>query len=314
MNNLTSEKINSISNLEFINNLDDIFYNLLYSSQNGYINLHSKSAVNDFENYIEKFDWEVSKISDKINSSNIAQIINSKKKEFIAELEKHYEEEVQIWAQEVFDNFIQNILFSAGLNKTNTKYIDMLYERILSAINWLGDFRKFENEDKNILLEKINQEFNDSLRASFSDFMPKQRPNKTNPATFLKALKIYRENFEEFLLIDFQNNFHDISQEDLAYLNILKSKAMSSEKNIKDDEIDLINCALLMLNLKSDNLKYRFIKELLKDFDNFTMQNKKITEDDKISLTKRRLELFKDSLSSKQEYRYFKKKLISLNE
>lgn len=311
MNELTQNYVDSISYLEFINNLDDIFYDLLYSPQRGYINLHSKNAVNDFTSYIEKFDWEISKISDKISCTNLAQIVNLKKEEFINELKKHYFEEVKAWAQEVFENLLQNILFSAGLNRDKKENLDILYNRAISAIGWFGDIVKLDKETKNLLVEKFNNDFKDALNSSFSDYAPKQRPNKSNPSLFLKALKIYRDNYDEFMSIEFENTQEQISQEDLAYLNSLRTKSKTSEKNIKDDEVDLINCALSILNLKSDNHKYDFVKQLFKDFDNFNIQNKKITEEDKVLITKRRIELFKDSLSGKQEYKYYKKLLIS---
>lgn len=311
MNNLTKNHIESISYLEFINNLDDVFYNLLYSQQNGYINLHSKNAVNDFTSYVEKFDWEASKISDKINSANLTQVINNKKEDFIKELKKHYFEEVEVWVQEVFENLIQNILFSFSLNKDNKEVTDALYNRALSAIGWFCEITQKSDEDRNLIVQKFNNDLNQTLNTSYSDYLPKQRTNKTNPTLFLKAVKMYRQNYEEFMSIDFANIQDEISQEDLSYLNSLKVKSISSEKNIKDDEIDLINCAISILNLKSDNHKYNFIKQLLRDFDNFNIQNKKITEDDKILLVKRRMELFKDSLSSKPEYKYYKKILTS---
>ena len=99
-----------------------------------------------------------------------------------------------------------------------------------------------------------------------------------------------------------------------SYFNSLKIKSSSSEKNIKDDEIDLINCAISLLNIKTDNNKYEFIKLLLRDFDNFYRTNKKITEDNKILLVKRRMELYKDNSDKKQDYKYYRKKLTSLSE
>ncbi len=314
MNNTIQNCVKSISYLEFINNLDSAFYDLLYSSKNGYINLHSKNAVNDFCSYIEKFDAEISKISQNIDCAQLGAIIDNKKQEFVEELNKHYLEEVKVWAQDVFEDLIQNVLFYAGLNKDNSKNLDAAYNRALSSIGWFCGISGLDNKDKNLLVENFNKDFKDALNSSFSDFIPKNRTNKTNPSMFLKLFNMYRKNYDNFMSIDFQTTLDGISTEDLTYFNSLKIKSSSSEKNIKDDEIDLINCAISLLNLKTDNNKYEFIKLLLRDFDNFFKSNKKITEDDKILLVKRRMELYKDNSDKKQDYKYYRKKLTSLSE
>ena len=111
--------------------------------------------------------------------------------------------------------------------------------------------------------------------------------------------------------IDFENTLNGISQEDLQYFNLLKVKSKTAQKTISDDEIDLIFCCLEILNLNSENQQYDFIKLLLNDFANASSDKKALSEEDKIQLAKRRIELFKDSISNKHEYKYYKKMLIS---
>ncbi len=313
MNTLTKDKLDSVFYLDFINNLDKIFYELLYSSQNGYINLSSAGAVNEFDLYIQKFDYEASKISQNVDFANKNDIISSKKEEFIRELEKHFYKEAQNWAQEVFENQVDNILFSVGLNKDNAKILDALYTRAISLIGWLCQFGNFDKSISHALVKKFNSEYKEALKSNFNDYLPNEKTQKTQPDIFLKILKIYRENFDDFMSLDFYVCKQYISQEDLNYFVKLKDKSCTSEKTLYDDEIDLINCAVGILNLKADIHKYEFIKLVLNDFNNFLSQNKKITEEDKINLTKRRIELYKDALSNHTEFKYFKKKLISLN-
>lgn len=311
MNDVSKKYIESINYLEFINNLEDIFYDLLYSSQRGYINLHSKNAILEFSNFLEKFDWEVVKITEKIDYSNLSQIIEAKKEEFKSELRKHFDEEIKIWAQEVFDNLIQNLLFDIGLNKQDNKKLNLIYNRALSAVVWLCDIKKYNQEDKKALITNLNNEFQRAFNSSFAEFAPKQRTLKSDSGLFLKIFTAYRQNYEEFMQIDFETTLNGISQEDLIYFNNLKTKSKTSQKTVQDDEIDLINCSLEILNLPLDNQKYQFIKLLLNDFNNFQTENKSLKEEDKISLAKRRMELFKDSISDKRDYKYYKKLLIS---
>ena len=51
----------SANYLDFINKLDDLLNEILYSSD-GYMSLFSKDAVDNYTNYLNKFDHETVKI------------------------------------------------------------------------------------------------------------------------------------------------------------------------------------------------------------------------------------------------------------
>ena len=86
MNNLAK----NIKKVEFINNLDNLINELLYSKNNGYINLSSKEAVDGAIEVIEQFDNEVLKLCDEVDFENLDEIIQEKKNELIYQIKKHY--------------------------------------------------------------------------------------------------------------------------------------------------------------------------------------------------------------------------------
>ena len=60
------EIINSIKYYDFINKTNEILYQLLYSSENGFLGLSSENAILEAQNYIDKFDYEISKLFDNL--------------------------------------------------------------------------------------------------------------------------------------------------------------------------------------------------------------------------------------------------------
>ena len=67
--------------IDFINKLDLLVRNLLFSDD-GFIQLESKNAIDNYEKFIEKFDNEVLNLKKDIDFHNIDSVIQSKKEFF----------------------------------------------------------------------------------------------------------------------------------------------------------------------------------------------------------------------------------------
>ena len=83
------EIINDVINIEFLNDIDKIMFELLYSNPNGYINLASRTAIINGEKYIKEFDKELEKLAYGKNNCKLQMVISEKKKEFKEHIKKH---------------------------------------------------------------------------------------------------------------------------------------------------------------------------------------------------------------------------------
>ena len=108
------EIIENTKQLEFINRLNNLNFELLYSQNSGYTTLKSKEAMKSAKDIISKFDYESSKIAKDYDFKNIDLIINDKRKEIINQIKKHYEEETLNWTKSVFDDMRENSFLSAS--------------------------------------------------------------------------------------------------------------------------------------------------------------------------------------------------------
>lgn len=297
--------IESIRHLEFINNLDNSINKLLYSADFGYINFTSKEALLNFEKYISKFDSECEKISSNTRTPNKDKIIEIKKKEYLTQIKKHFETQTLNWAQEIYQNRIENCLFQAAINKTNQAKLDEIYSNALCAISWIVEVNFLDEANKKTLIDNFNLEFEFALKSNDSNLLAEPNPKTSSFKRFMELFNLIQKDSGEFLNhnLDFENSF--LTKEDLASFKQKQADLLTFKKTNVLDEISLINFALENLNLKKDEQKYQFIKEVENDFNLFISNNKKLDETNKIEIIKRRMNLF----YKKDKQDYYKKVL-----
>ena len=301
--------VSSISFLEFVNNINTLINRLLYSSGEGYTNLKSKNAIVGFCDVVKKFDNEAIKLSKDLDYSEVETLVNSKRKDLILQIQKHYNQEVLVWADEVFDNLVENCLFAVSINKNKAKEY---YSQLVKSIRWICDVKGLPKEEQNQILKKLTKRFKSALKSKDSDYTKNPIPQKTDCAEFVKLWNSILDDVESFLNCDFTKYSNKFTKEDLSYFENIKKKLASYKRNYVLDEIYMISTAINNLKLEKNDEIFDFIKQINYDLITFLEQNKKITEEEKINLIKRRCELFCDK--NKKEKNYFKKLIISSNE
>lgn len=313
------EIISNILHLEFENKIDDIINEKLYSNS-GYLNLKSKEAIEKIQIFLDEFDYEIQKLVDEIKIENFKEIVEEKKSQFEAELEKHYIKQAKVWAQEIFEKTIENVLFKVSINKNNKEKRQALYSKALSVVSWIVNVLNLDSAEQKSLIEALNKKYILAIKSDFREFIPKQNAKKSDPAKFLFLLNLFRSKKEEFLKHDLEEDISFLSLEDFNYLKILKKSLLRQSQNMFfDDEIDLFYSAFEILNLTDDKEKYELMSQIKFDFQNQKKKNENLDEKEKIEIAKRRIEIFKDSKENKnfksqksaKGLRYFKKALSS---
>lgn len=305
MNNL----VLSISYLEFTNKITSLINELLYSPNDGYMFLNSKDAVVGIDILLKKFNYEAQKIEKEYNFSDSNDFVKQKKNELLQIAKEHYEKEIINWADDVFDELADNILFKLANDKINAQ---MYYLNLCDAIEWLAKIKNFNKEEKNSILQNYKIKFEKALKTNISNFIPKKNPAKSDTDEFIRLWKLVLLDKDEFLEQNFDDLTLKLTNDDITFFNSIKNKIQNSIQNQIIDEIYLINSAIENCKLKKNVEIYDFIKMIQTDFNLFFEQNKKINEEDKIKLTKRRMALFLDK--NKESKEYFKKLITSLNE
>ena len=296
--------IKSANFLDFINSLDNLIFEILYSKETGYTLLSSKDAVNEAKNYISRFDNEAIKIANSNKISNFEKIINEKKQELIAQIQKHHKKEVLNWVYDVYENMKENCIFIASINKNNPEIVSKAKSRAYQVLNWFSIIQNYnEIEKKNIAFE-FEKEFQEALLKSDEDYIQKKSPKTSNPDCYLKIRDLILENRENFLSLDLNKFTQELESNDLTYFFKLQNKLNTSETTEIIDEFQLVNCALNILELDEINEKYQFIKQINNDIE-CAQKNTSLKEDDKINIIKRRMELYQNA------FKYFKNKLNS---
>lgn len=296
----------SIVYLEFINSITSLTNNLLYSQQDGYYSWSPKDAILNFENIVKKFDSEALKLVKNVNYSDVEDVINTKKVYLIKEIQKHYDVQILLWADQVFNDFVENLLFELSIDKAKSQEI---YNQLIQAINWLCEVKKISKEAHKTILNEVTFKFNNVLKSNDSDYLPLNTINKSNPDEFCYLWNLILENLNEFLSEDLLQYQTKLTIEDIKYFENIKIKLQSYKKTVTLDEINLIVSAMEIAKIDAAESKYEFIKQVYFDFVAFLEQNKTITEEDKIRLIKRRIELFADK--STKGKNYFKKLFTS---
>ena len=299
----------SIYYLEFINNLDKLLWELLYSND-GYINLTSKQAILEADKVIERFDFEANKLRKEVDFEKADLIIEEKRDELTKIVKDHYKKQAVIWANDIYENMLDNCLLNVTLYKTNPDMVDKIYNRTLSAAGWISEINKFSNEDKQTLIDVLNKEFKNALNSKDVDYLPNLKAEKSDPKLFVELRELILTDENKFISTDFNRFNTELIEDDIKYLNKIKNDLNTFKKVAIKDDVFLVNSAITLLKLKTFEDKYKFIKEVDGDITLFLFKNKAITEKDKVEIIKRRMQLFKD-YKNPEEISLYYKNLIS---
>ena len=295
--------------LELINGIDDIIFDLLYGEEGGYTKLSSKDIVLNSKKIIEKFNYEVQKTVSNSEFSDIDAIINEKREELIEFVYDFSNKNKQIWSQEVFDKFIDNSLLLAKINKNNHNKIEKILDKAYFLINWISDIQGFSLEKNKYLKDDLTKKIKNIISSKDADFLPEVNPDNTDYSVFLKLRDdLIKEEADKINIEEFKNK---LSRDDFNYFNKILNELKGFKKTQVLDDILLINTALSIIKTRTDKEKYDFIKEVDGDITIFLMKNKKIDEDEKLAVIKRRMKLFEDFSHRNTTSDYFKKLLTS---
>ena len=306
MNNV--KLLAGISYIEFVNNLDNLIYELLYSSDGGYTLLLSKNAVLGAQNVVDKFNHEAEKLKRQVDFTNSDKIIDEKRADLIKQVKKHYNAQSLAWADEVYQNMLENCFLQASIFKNDKDIQDKIYARILSGVSWIANVHNLDDETMNGLIKLNIDKFQNALNSDDKDYIPKTNVEKTDIDLFIELREMILKDKDKFLSVDL-NSFRDkFIDEDFKYLNRLKRDMQTYKINAVKDDILLVNSAIDVLKIKNNGEKYNFIKLIENDFNS---QVDPIDESKKIELVKRRMKLFKNSLNNENISEYFKSKITS---
>ena len=300
----------SVYYLEFINNLDKLLWELLYSD-NGYINLTSKEAIVEAQKIVERFDFEANKLRKDVDFDKADLIIEEKREEFVEIVKNHYQKQAVIWANDIYENMLDNCLLNVTLHKNNTEMVDKIYNRALSSASWISEVNHFSAEDKKTLFDVLNREFKDAVNSKDDDYIPSTKAEKSDPKLFIELRDYILPQEDKFMSVDFEKLDNSLIDDDIKYLNKIKNDLKTFKRTAIKDEILLVNCAVNLLKLKTFEDKYKFIKEVDGDINVFLFKNKKIEEKDKVEIIKRRIQLFKDYKNPDEISSYYKNLITS---
>ncbi len=304
--------LKSISYLEFINNIDNLVFELLYAPQGGFTGLMSKNAVLNAKGFLDKFNYEAEKLRKQFDFDCADRIIEEKRSDLIKQMKKHYDKQTFVWADEVYQSMLNNCFLLASVFKDDKDVKDKIYARILSCVSWISEIRGLSEEQSGNLIELNLEKFYSAVNSKDSDFMPKADKNRSDDKVFIQLRDLILKDKDKFLQTDFVSLNDKLSQEDIKYFNRIKNDIQTFRINSVKDDILLVNSAIDVLKIKDAEKKYAFIKLIDNDFSDYTVQNnKKPDETNKIELVKRRMKLFKNSLQNDNISEYFKNKINS---
>jgi len=250
--------IKSAGFMEFINKLDNLINNLLYSQDEGFVKLTSKDALDNAQNLIDKFNYESDKLSKEYSYPNVDEIIKNKRFELTAIIRQHTKKQALIWAQDVFEESVENLLFKASINADNKEETLKIYQDIKTTVLWISEIFEYNDKEKENLLSGVMKKLNNALNSSDSDFISLSNPDRTNYSVFLKLFNLILSDNDAFLSTNLQNYKEDLSQEDLNYFQKIQNSAKQNKTKILD-ELNLINYALNKLKSNKEEDKYNFI-------------------------------------------------------
>ena len=277
---------------EFINNLDDLILDILYNPDNGYINLASKSAIVEAENKIRYFDECVNKTMQEAELNDVKDIIEEKRKFLIEAIKKHYIQQTIVWCDEVYQDYIENCKTIIAINRDEEETVNKNIQKVQFITNWISDIKNLSDKEKTDLYNQFQKELDETIRNNKF----KNPKNKTsNEQIFLELFFKIRD--KDFINLNIDSYTDELIKEDLNYLKQIQANLSTYKINSIIDEIDLIESGIQISDLKTDKEKYEFIKEVLNDFMFYKSENKKLAQEDKISVIKNRILKFKNSLN-----------------
>ena len=301
----------NINYIEKINEIDNLIFEFLYS-QNGFTKLEGKIAIEKINEYIQKFNFKFEKILKNI-PQDFQENFKNKKEEFYQLLKLHYKQELIKYAQDVYENFIKNSIIQVWIYKNNSKKLNEIFNNGLKIISWFCEIKK---ENKANLIENFKKEFNKALISNEKDLIEVQTI-KTDENFFLEIRNKILNKTQEFLELNLDEFYQKLNKKDLYFFKKIQQKLKTSFSNSIKDEIILLNSCLEILNLKTNFDKYNFLISAQNDFEVYYSLNKKINEDDKINLLKRRMKIFekdnKEPSKNQNAKKYFTKLLTALN-
>ena len=157
-------------------------------------------------------------------------------------------------------------------------------------------------KDEEKIFEKFLNDCKATMNSQDSDFIPKIKHVKTSPEIFMEFFNLASSKPDEFILANLLDKNDVISKEDLAILNKIREKLKTQKRTLQIDELKMINCAIDLISLKKNEEKYQFIKEVENDFSNNQLKNQEISEEEKIKILKRRMQIFSENTKNKNNY------------
>lgn len=304
-----SDLLTTVSYLEFVNSVDNLVFDLLYSSKDGYTGLLSKNAVMSAKDYLDKFNHEAEKFKKNTDFDSADKVIEEKRSNLIMQMKKHYDTQILCWADEVYQNLLENCFLQASVFKSDKNLCDKIYAKILSCISWICNVHNYSDDKMSRMISINIDKFNKALNSDDKDYIPKASVQKTNPSFYLELRNLILKDKNKFLSVDFNSLDEKLNNDDIQQFNRIKRDIQTSKVNSIKDDILLINSAIDVLKIKKDEDKYNFIKLIRNDFSNFN--DEKLDEEGKIEIVKRRMQLFKNSLNNDAVSDYFKSKITS---
>ena len=294
--------VKSASYLDFINRLDNLIFEILYSKENGYTILTSKEAINEAQNYILKFDNESSKIASNSDFSNKDEIINSKKQELIFQIQKHYKKELFNWIYSVYSTMKDNCILTVSINKNNPKIVSEAKQKAFYVLDWFLNIQNYNETDREYIRLELEKEFQEAIMKNDEDYISKNAPQNSDISEYMNLRNLVLTDEKAFLNVDLAKLNLKLSESDLAYFIKIQNGADAAKILEIKDEIELLNCAIEILEISDLAQKYKFIKQVNSDFE-LEKRDKKLQENEKIEIVKRRMNLYKNA------EKYYKNKL-----
>ncbi len=283
--------IKSADFLEFVNNLDELVLDILYNQNTGYANLTSKTAINEAQNKLKEFDENARKLLENAALDDVSGVIEEKRQDLICAIKKHYNQQIFIWCDEIYKNCIENCKISIAINRDNIELSDKEFQKALNMISWISNVKQLSSDEEQVLFEQFNKELDEMIKSNTYELL--KNKTKSDEKKFLELF--YKIDTEDFLKLDLEKENEYLTKEDLNYFKQIQQNLSTYKSTSIKDEVSLLKNAIQILNLKDNKGKYIFIKEILNDFISFRIENKKLTNDDKITLVKRRISIFKDN-------------------
>ena len=285
--------IKSTDYIDFINCLDDLINELLYSRESGYINKPSKEALKAAQSVVDKFNFESDKISKHYTVTDSVGIISQKRDELIKEIKKHYFAQSKKWAYDVFSKNLENNLLKLSVYKNDKNDTKRIYDNLSCLVGWFSSLNNLSSIQTKALFAEIDKKFQNTLKTKDSDYIYRQNPLKSDFESFFKLVNLILVDVNAFLSFDLTQLQTRLSIKDIYYFNKLKGRIKANESEVVD-EINLINYALKQLNLKSLSDKYSFVSQIRDDLSLTKIDD----EVQKVEVIKRRMKIFKN----KEEY------------